>query len=483
MTISLTTPAETALSVKTNSTGAYVVKGLDPGTYAIKADASGFQEYQNAEIQVASGQDQKADIKLEILTQQQQVVVTDNPVALSVDPGENAGAIVLSGKDLDVLSDDPDQLQSDLEALAGPSIGPNGGQMYIDGFTAGQLPPKSSIREIRINQNPFSAEYDKLGYGRIEILTKPGTDQFHGQFSVLGNDSAFNSRNPFLGTAPLPGYYTTQYNGNFGGPINKKASFFVDVQRRNINDVEVVNAQTLDSNLNIVPNFTHAVENPRIRTNIGPRLDYQLSANNTLSVRYQYYRDSVTNDGVGQYALASQAYNLLNTEHTLQISDTQVFGGKIVNETHFQYIHVGETQAPQNTTPTISVPFEFTGGGNNLGSISDNQNHFEFQNYTSMTLGKHSLKFGARLRDFGEDNVSTANFNGTFAFRTLAAYQATALAAQQGMPLPTGTNGPIQFSVTTGLPTASVNLFDSGVYVQDDYRWRPNITLSAGLRA
>ena len=68
-----------------------------------------------------------------------------------------------------------------LEALAGPSAGPNGGQIYIDGFTGGQLPSKSSIREIRVNQNPFSAQYDSLGYGRIEILTKPGTDKLHGQ--------------------------------------------------------------------------------------------------------------------------------------------------------------------------------------------------------------------------------------------------------------------------------------------------------------
>src|ERR1039458_10391788 len=82
-----------------------------------------------------------------------------------VNPANNAGTIIISGKELEALPDDPDELLTDLQALAGPSAGPNGGQLYIDGFTAGQLPPKSSIREIRINQNPFSAEYDKLGYG------------------------------------------------------------------------------------------------------------------------------------------------------------------------------------------------------------------------------------------------------------------------------------------------------------------------------
>ena len=102
-----------------------------------------------------------------------------------------------------------------MTALAGPSAGPNGGQIYIDGFTGGQLPPKSAIREIRINQNPFSAEFDRIGYGRIEILTKPGTDKLHGRVFGQGNDSAFNTGNPF--TSELPSYYSYQYNGTVSG--------------------------------------------------------------------------------------------------------------------------------------------------------------------------------------------------------------------------------------------------------------------------
>ena len=443
--------------------GSYEVKGLAPGAYTVKADAKGFEEYQSAPVQVAAGQAQKVDLPLTIAAEQEKVEVTaDAGTALSVSPENNGGAIVLSGKDLDQLSDDPDELQSDLEALAGPSVGPNGGQMYIDGFTAGQLPPKSSIREIRINQNPFSAEFDKLGYGRIEIFTKPGTDQFHGQFMVLGNDSAFNSRSPFLGNATLPGYDTTQFSGSFGGPLNKKASFFIDAQRRNINDVEVVNAQTQPGQL-----FTQGVPNPRTRTNIGPRLDYQLATNNTLTVRYQYYRDTATNDGVGQYALPSQGYNLLTTEQTVQLSDTQIFGTKVVNETRFQYLHDAENQTPQNTATTITVPNEFVSGGNNLGAIIDTQNHYELQNYTSVAFGNHVLKFGARLRELTEGNTSSANFNGNFLFPTLADYLA---------------NAPAQFSLTVGSPLASSNVFDAGLYIQDDWRWRPNVTISTGLR-
>jgi hypothetical protein len=471
----------TVATATTGRDGGYEAKGVPAGSYTVNATATGFQAYTSNAVIVTDGQISKVDIHLAIQVQQQQIEVTDNAVALSVDPGSNAGAVVLSGKDLDALSDDPDQLQSDLEALAGPSVGPNGGQMYIDGFTAGQLPPKSSIREIRINQNPFSAEYDKLGFGRIEIFTKPGTDQLHGQFFVLGNDSAFNSRSPYLGTAPLPGYYTVQYNGSVGGPLSKKASFFVNVERRNINDVEVVNAQVLNPDLSINPTFTQAVPNPRTRTNVGPRLDYQLTPTNTLSVRYQYYRDSVDNDGVGQFQLASQGYHLLTTEHTLQLTDTQVFGSAIVNETHFQYLHDAQTQSTLDGSPTIIVPAAFTGGGNNLGAIRDTQNHYELQNYTSILKGKNYLKFGFRLRAATDTNSSTANFNGTFQFQSLAAYQGAQLALAAGQAVPVA-DYPLQFSVTTGSPLASVHPIDAGLYIQNDFKWRPNLTLSTGLR-
>ena len=119
-----------------------------------------------------------------VALEKQQITVKEHSVNVSVQAESNASALVLKDKDLDSLSDDPDELSSQLQALAGPSAGPNGGEIYVDGFTGGQLPTKSSIREIRVNQNPFSAQYDRLGYGRIEILTKPGTDKWHGRDSA-----------------------------------------------------------------------------------------------------------------------------------------------------------------------------------------------------------------------------------------------------------------------------------------------------------
>ena len=94
----------------------------------------------------------------------------------------------MKGDDLRALSDDPNEMQTELEAIAGADA-ETGAQLYVDGFSGGQLPPKSAIREIRINQNPYSAQYDSLGFGRIEIFTKPGADKLHGDYWMQGNDS------------------------------------------------------------------------------------------------------------------------------------------------------------------------------------------------------------------------------------------------------------------------------------------------------
>ena len=197
LTVTVVGPTGMKLAVQTDEQGKYAFRNLAPGAYTLTIRLKGFNDFVKAGIVIARGQPQVVNAQLSVAVEKQQITVTDTTTKVSVNPEENASALVIKGKDLESLSDDPDELQSELEALAGPSAGPNGGQIYIDGFTGGQLPPKSSIREIRVNQNPFSAQYDTLGYGRIEILTKPGTDKLHGQIFVSGNDTAFNTRNPF----------------------------------------------------------------------------------------------------------------------------------------------------------------------------------------------------------------------------------------------------------------------------------------------
>ena len=481
-TVTASAPGAQPHSATTNQAGNYEIGNLPPGKYTVTANAKGFAPYGQTDVNVSSNPTQ-FNISLEIAVQQENVEVQDEGTHVQVSPSNNASAIVLKGEDLEALPDDPDELEQDLTALAGPSAGPNGGQIYIDGFTGGQLPPKSSIREIRINQNPFSAEYDKLGYGRIEIFTKPGTDKFHGQISVMGNSSAFNARNPFITADQLQPYDSEQYMANIGGPLGKKASFFFDFQRRNINEVAVVNTPALSADLNQQIIFSESVSNPRTRTNLGPRFDYQITPNNTLTARYQYYHDTQDNAGVGQFDLPSTGYDTASTEHTVQISDTQILGTKAVNETRFQYIRENSNQTPLSTQPTINVIGAFTGGGSSEGFQTDHVDRYELQNYTSISMGTHFLKFGGRLRVAHEVNTSGAGFNGTFVFPDLDTYQAAAQLIADGSPTAPGA---IQFSLNASplgtVPTVPATVADAGLYVQDEWRVRPNITLSYGLR-
>jgi hypothetical protein len=450
-------------SATTNRSGGYEIGNLAPGKYTVTANAQGFAVFVQNDVDVAAGQVAQFDISLDINVQKEKVNVQEEGPQLDVSPANNASAIVLSGKDLEALPDDPDELQQDLEALAGPSAGPNGGQIYIDGFTGGQLPPKSSIREIRINQNPFSAEYDKLGYGRIEIFTKPGTDKYHGQFSVEGNSSGLNTRNPFLHADATQPYDSVIFMGNFGGPINKKASFFFNVQRRNIDEVAVVNAPTLG--------LSESVPNPRTRTNISPRIDYQVSTNNTLTARYQFYRDTQQNAGVGGTVLPEAGYDTTSSEHTVQISDTQILGTKAVNETRFQYLRDSSGQNPLSAAVGINVLGSFTRGGSSSGTQTSHQDHYELQNYTSISQGKHFLKFGGRLRTVHEVNESSAGFNGTYTFTSLQNYN-NDIASQYS----------INKTLSGVAAAVPVTMVDAGLYVQDDWKVRPTFTLSGGLR-
>jgi hypothetical protein len=493
----LVLPAQgAAVTATTGRDGSYDVKTLLPGHYTVQVFAAGFAQFESKDVAVTAGSATVLDVHLTIEVQKEKVEVSETTTQLDTSSENNANSITIKGKDLEALSDDPDEMQDELTALAGPSAGPNGGQMYIDGFTAGQLPPKSSIREIRINQNPFSSEYDQLGYGRIEVFTKPGTDQFHGQFMVHGTSDALNARNPFLGDAEQPSYHSILYNGNIGGPIiSKKMSFFFNIDRRDLDEISIINTPALDANFNPIQ-FTQAVPNPRTRTNLTPRVDYQLSSHNTLTVRYQYYRENEQNDGIGQFSLPSQGYNSLETEHTVQISDTQTLSERTINETRFQYVRSNTTQTVLDTTPAVNVNGAFTGGGNSLGNLFETTGGYEIQNYTSIAAGKHFIKFGVRSRIDRDTTDKTQGFNGSFLFNSLTSYQITEEDLAAGFAPPeiradcrgttsTGVlicGGASQFTQTTGNSRVDDNYADVEPFVQDEWRFRPNITFSYGLR-
>lgn len=476
-------------SAVTNRQGEFRISGLTPGTYTVRVTAPTFALYENTEVVITPGKSDELIVALAVQAVEAQVEVS-GAGEVSTDADRNASATVLTEAEIEALPDDPDQLEAALQALAGPSAGPNGGQIYIDGFTGGRLPPRESIREIRINQNPFSAEFERLGLGRIEVLTKPGSDKFRGSAFFNFNDESLNSRNPFaLNRAPSQ---ARTFGGNLSGPVQKgKSSFFIDINNRNVDENQIINASVLDSSFNIAP-FRQDVTVPTRRFSISPRFDYQINTNNTLVARYSFTRDKRENQGIGGFSLQSLVSETSNTGHELRLTETAILNPKTVNETRFQYEINRRNQIGDNSIPTINVSGAFIGGGAQIGTNFNNRNSFELQNYTTTSVGKesqHALKFGVRVRGITIKDRSESNFGGTFSFfgvrdpvTGVLLFSSIEQYRQKVLGNPDPIFNPNQFNITSGNPLAEVKQYDMGLFITDDWRVRPSLTLSFGLR-
>jgi hypothetical protein len=502
-------------AVQSQADGSYSFTALPAGQYTVHAAVPGFSPFEK-QVTVAGGATVALEIPLRVTSEKQEVTVNAEPgPSVSVEPDNNATALVLKGEDLAALPDDPDDLQDALQALAGPAAGPNGGQLYVDGFSGGNLPPKESIREIRINQNPFSAEYDRLGFGRIEILTKPGTDRLRGSLFFNDSNGIFNSRNPFV--TNKPSYSNRMFGGNVGGPLGKRASFFFDFNRRDITDNAIVHATFLDPATLQPQEIDTAVVTPNTRTTLGPRLDYQLSTNHTLVARLEYGWNSRQNSGIGGFSLPPSlapnlAYDTTGRNLNVMLTETAVLNPTTVNETRFQFARTSSGSAG-NLLPQINVSGAFVTGGNGIGNTFNLGTHYELQNYTSISHGAHTIRFGARLRRMASSVNSPTGFGGSFQFfgglgpvlgpdnqpvidpstgqvqteqiTSIEQYRRTLELQGLGFSpdaIRTLGGGASQFSIAAGNPFASVVQYDAGPFVQDDWRVRPNFTLSLGLR-
>jgi Carboxypeptidase regulatory-like domain len=507
------------VDAQSQADGTYTFSGVKPGDYTISVAYPGFSPFSKA-ITVNGGSAVQLPIQLSVVAEKQEITVKgDAGPTISVEPDNNATALVLKGADLMALPDDPDDLADALQALAGPGAGPNGGSIYIDGFSGGQLPPKESIREIRINQNPFSAEYDKLGFGRIEILTRPGTDKYRGTVFFNDTDAVLDSRNPFASNKP--DYSSRNFGGNVGGPINHKTSFNFDFQRRDIQDNAITNAFFVDPTSFAVTHLTNSLVTPTYNTTITPRVDYAITDKHTLTVRFEERLNERDNQGYGRNTLPpgftvpgfpnAIGYNTTGDGQNLMVTETSILSAKLVNETRFQYTR-NLTQSPGNLLPSISVANEFRTGGDGLGNTADLTHHYELTNISTVQQGAHAFHFGVRVRRDSDQNSNPAGFNGSFSFNgglepvlnssnqavldasgnpvlaeltALQQYTRNLQLLQAGFTeaqIQTLGGGPSKFSLQSGLSYISMARWDGAPFFQDDWKVRPNLTLSLGLR-
>jgi hypothetical protein len=480
--IALAGPNNLSQTATTNESGNFVFLGLAPGDYLVRTTVPGFA-LSESKLNLDGGRTTTLDIHLALAVERQEVTIPEGRSSqLHVDPSQNVSQIVVQGKDLDFLADNGDDLEADLLALAGPSVGPSGGQIYLDGFSQGDLAGKANIREVRVNSNPFSAEYDRPGFGRVDVVTRSGTDRLHGSAGFNFSDAALNARNPYSLTEP-----PTQmrlFDLNLTGPLSKAVSFTLDAVRQTNDTTALVNAQVLDSSFNPQP-VNELVQTPYIRRNIAPRIDYQITPNITFTARYSWFHPTQDNSGVGGFTLPSRGTDSVQTHQSGTFTLNVVRGARYINETRFQYHHLSSDQTGDATLPAVVVTGAFAGGGAPFPNNWVREGSYEFQNLSSYSAGTHFFNFGVRVRAYLVSDYSTVNYNGTFTFTSLNAYQITLQGLASGLSMAQIQalgGGPFQYSITSGQPLAKLNQVDAAPFLQDDWKLKPNLTLSLGLR-
>ena len=460
--VELVTGSVTQESTATDQSGTFRFNRLVAGKYQVKVISVGFA---TATVDVIVGAQPLPPLKvvMTIPSLQQETTVTSEPAPISTEATDNKDTVALSEQSLSNLPVfDQDYVGAMSRFLDPGSVGTNGVSLVVNGMEVNNLGVSpSAIKEIKINQDPYSAEYQRPGRGRIEVTTKPGSPEYHGTFNFIFRDAHLNARDPFALTRPPE--QRRIYEGYLGGPVrgSKKTSFLISVSRKEEDLQSVVVAEGLAGEIRA------NVPAPSRTLQLSGQITHAFSDTNVVSVRESLLIESVTNQNVGGTTLAEAGVNSRNMEQEITFSQQVVLSPKLVN--NFRLLLGVEKQSNESVTDgrRIVVLDAFTGGGAQANSLRT-EYHAQLVEMLSYSTGKHLIKGGINVPDLSrrgfDNNLNTA---GTFYFSTLADYalgRPFSFVQQQG-------NGHIVFLEK-----------QIGLFVQDEYHLRKNLMVSAGLR-
>jgi hypothetical protein len=464
--------------------GRFRFSGLSSGSCALRIMAEGFATYEETHVLL----DNSTPARFTITLYPAEIVET---VSVGKDDGSNldaqraAGTQILTARELEALPDDPTQLNDHLQLLATSSgSAPGEAIVTVDGFRSGRLPPKSAIRQVRINPNLYSAEYDTPPFqgGRIEITTKPGAGSLTGSAFFNYNGTALNSRDPFA--AKRAETQTTRYGFQLGAPIVKnRAGFFLDFEKRDIDEAAIVNAIVLDNNFQPT-GFIFNSPNPKRLITGSARADWQVNPNNTLVFRYDFNQNKLVGQGIGGTNLPERGSDNRQTENSFRLTETAIINPRTVNELRIGFTLQRIEQKAVSDQPSITVAGSFSSGGANLQKLKRNESRLEIADYLTSDIGKHSLKLGIQILNKRIGELRAENTNGSFFFGGAGSGATQISSLEQYRRALIGLSGatPTRFSITLGSPQVSVSQWLLAGFVQDEWKTRSKILLSLGLR-
>ena len=481
-------------NVKTDRQGRYRFERIPHGPYTLIVSSQGFMDFA-AKVELKPQVATLLDVSLKVAAIAVSVDVKETS-GLSTEPRKNLSALILTGKDLAGLPDDPQLLLLRILQMAGSTGRPTDVAVYVNGFREyKRLPPKNTIEMIRINSNLFSAEFSQPNAQRIEIITKPGSDSFHGDIGVQSRTSALDARNPISETKPETQYYN--YKGYLQGPIVKgHVGFLLSSGHWQQDDNAFVHATVLAPSTHLAEPFAATVLTPTRVISGMAQLDFRLF-NQLINVSYVSTDESYRNQGLeGGFDLPDHAYDRSVKDDVGRLWWTSI-GRHVVNDLRFEITRGLTTTDALVTAPAVLVLDAFNSGANqNAGS---RRSTVGIQGSEALTVqqGSHTFKTGIQVEITRQDIVDRAGFGGTFTFGAdlerdafgkpvlnqageeisispIENYRRTVL----GLP----GHSPSQFSIVRGNPDVGVEQQTIGWFALDDWSPSRRVTLSYGIR-
>ena len=442
-----------AAAVMSDAQGLAVVTALAPGRYRLDVEFAGFEPHVTPEWRIRAG-DQRREVTLPIRRVDESVAVGRDPATSASDPNSDRFGNVLSKEQIEALPEDPDEMERMLTEMAGP-----GGTIRVDGFRGGRLPPKSQIRSIRFTSGMFAAENHGGGMMFVDIATAPGLGPLRGSVDLTFRDDALNARNAFQEQKGPE--RNQQYTFNLSGTLLKeRTSFSMSAGGASLYDSANIFAATTDGTR------TAALRRPSDRLNFTGRLDHAINKAHTLRLMFQQNDNDQRNLGIGNYDLSERAFARTARDSTFRISESGPLAKAWFGESRLQIRRTAADAAAVVEAPTVRVLDAFTSGGAQQAG-GRHSTEIEWATNLDWARGKHAFRFGSLLEGGSFRSDLRTNYLGTYTFASLTDYEA-------GIPA--------TYSRRDGNPLVEYSHWQAGLFAQDDWRARKNLTLSAGIR-
>ncbi len=459
-----------------------------PGKETIEIQHSGFKLFK---AQVNAGtratKPMAAVLEIEDLAQQTDVNANAEANHVSVDPAENRDATVVSANALQKLPVfDQDYISTLSTFLDQSSVGTMGTTIVVDGMEqkdAGVTP--SAVQNVKINNDPYSAEFSRPGKGRIEITTKTPASVYHGTLNFIFRDFHLDARNAFASMRPVEQRHI--FEGVLTGPLWKlsKTFFLLSADYQQDNLQSVVYAQ-LPSRL-----LQENIPSPVRAKDLAARIAHDFSENHTLTLQLTYEGRSKLNQlsspgsnitaaqnpstgggnaqtqVLGGFVLPEAGRNLSSAERHLILSDRFIFSPTLINQLQLMYEHNRDSTASTSEAQQINVQNAFVSGGAQATQLAT-ENNADFRDVLTYSHHAHTITGGVAIPNMSRRALDDyTNRLGTYNFVSLPAYI-------DGQPFSfTQQRGPSHFTYWQK---------EVGWFVQDQWRVSPNLQVTLGLR-